>query len=52
MTNLNPYATSDDNPDLPSATKGVGRWVANMEALRTLRTLETEFALPTSLDVR
>ena len=42
MTNLNPYATSDDNPDLPNAAKGVSRWEANMEALRTLQAVETE----------
>ena len=42
MTNLNPNAISDDNPDLLNPSKGVPRWEANMEALRTLQAMETE----------
>lgn len=42
MVTPNPYTIADDNPDLPNPNRGVARWEAKMEELRTFQALETE----------
>ena len=41
MVTPNPYTITDDNPDLPNPNRGVARWEAKMDALRTLQDIES-----------